>query len=168
MNSQKITLIGMFITLALLATYIEHLLPPLIPAVPGFKLGLANIVILCLLYLFNGKTSLCVNLLRILLAGFLFAGFSSILYAFAGGILSFIAMYFAKKCSAFSILGVSVLGATLHNVGQICVAIMILQSKKLLYYLPMLTISAVITGLLVGLVAFYLVQHLNVYCKKFV
>ena len=161
MNPQKITLIGMLITVALLTTYIEHLLPPLVPAIPGFKLGLANIVILSLLYLFNGKTALCVNLLRILLAGFLFAGFSSILYALAGGILSFVAMYFAKKCSAFSILGVSVLGAALHNVGQIFVAILVMQNKKLLYYFPMLTISAIITGLIVGLAAFYLVRQIG-------
>lgn len=167
MNTRKITFIGLLITVALLTTYLEHLLPSPIPTIPGIKLGLANVVILALFYLFDGKTALSVNLLRIVLAGFLFAGFASIIYALAGGLLSFIAMYFAKKSTVFSILGVSVIGATLHNIGQIFVATMILQNKKLLYYLPILTISAVLTGLIVGFIAFYLVRHLDILVKKF-
>lgn len=168
MSTKKITLLGLLTTVALLATYIEYLLPSPISALPGIKLGLANVIILTLLYLFSSRTPLCVNILRITLAALLFTGFMSGIYALAGGCFSFLAMYLAKKSSAFSIFGVSVLSATFHNIGQILVSVFILQNKKLLYYLPILTISAVITGLLVGFIAFHLVRNLTVYCKKFI
>lgn len=168
MNTKKITLIGLLIAVALLATYLEYLLPSPIPAIPGIKLGLANVIILSLLYLFAGKTSLCVNILRILLASLLFTGFTGAIYALSGGLLSFTAIYLAKKSTAFSILGVSIIGATLHNIGQLSTSIILLQNTKLLYYLPVLTISALITGAIVGYLALYLVHHLQVFCKKFV
>ena len=168
MNTRKMTLLGLLIAVALLATYIEYLLPSPIASMPGIKLGLANVIILALLYLFHSKTSLYVNILRILLAALLFTGFIGGMYALVGGFFSFISMYLAKRSSVFSILGVSVIGATSHNVGQILVSAIILQNRKLFYYLPILTISAIITGLIVGLIAFYLVRHLSTYCKKFI
>jgi Predicted membrane protein len=168
MNTQKITFLGLLTTLALLATYIEYLVPSPIPAISGIKLGLANVIILSLFYLFDGKTALCVNILRILLASLMFAGFTGAIYALSGGLLSFSAMYFAKRSNAFSIIGVSIIGATFHNIGQLSTSIIILQNKKLLYYLPVLSISALITGLIIGYLSLYLVHHLHTFCKKFV
>ena len=167
MNTRKLALIGLLTTIALLATYIERLVPSPVPAIPGIKLGLANVVILSLLYLFDGKTAFYVNIARITLAALLFTGFSGFIYSLAGGLFSFTAMYFAKKLPIFSSIGVSVLGGTFHNVGQILVASLILQSKLLLYYLPVLVISGVVTGILIGYITIFLVQHLQVYCDKY-
>ena len=163
MSARKLSFLSLMITLTLLATYIEHLIPSPIPFVPGIKLGLANAVILTLLYLFDAKTSLTVNILRIILASMLFSGFSSMIYALIGGILSFTIMCVAKKSQCFSIIGVSVLGATAHNFAQICVAALILDNKNLFYYLPVLIIAGVITGILVGYISFCLVRYLHNY-----
>ena len=111
---------------------------PNIIMIPGAKLGLANIVIVVVLYQYGLKESSLINLLRIVIINTIFGSIISFTYAFVGGFLSLLLMYFLKKCNKFSYSFVSIIGGLSHNIGQIIVAIVITNTKELLYYLPML------------------------------
>ena len=116
-------------TLSLIFSYVEALFP-LSLAVPGIKLGLANIVVVLALYTAGKRTAFLVNLLRILLAGLLFGNAFSILYSLAGGLLSFAAMCLLKRTGWFSILGISMAGGVFHNLGQLTVAALAVSDRK--------------------------------------
>lgn len=156
---KKTALLGMLTSLALIASYIETLIPVPIP-VPGVKLGLANLIILIVLKLYGAKEGLLLNILRILLAGFLFGSFSTILYSLAGGLLSFAVMGVLLKTKLFSLMGVSIAGGVCHNLGQLLLAIVVLNSAALLSYMPVLLISGLFTGLLIGIGAEQILRHL--------
>lgn len=147
---KKTALLGMFVTLALIASYVESLIPVYLGA-PGIKLGLANLVIITVLYQCNLKDALLVSVLRILLSGFLFGNVFSILYSLAGGLLSLFVMYGLKKMGSFSILSVSVAGGISHNLGQIGAAILLMENGKIIFYFPVLMAAGIITGLLIGI-----------------
>ena len=156
---KKTALLGMLTSLALIASYIETLIPVPI-TVPGVKLGLANLIILIVLKLYGAKEGLLLNILRILLAGFLFGSFSTILYSLAGGLLSFAVMGVLLKTKLFSLMGVSIAGGVCHNLGQLLLAIVVLNSAALLSYMPVLLISGLLTGLLIGIGAEQILRHL--------
>lgn len=150
-NTKRLAGMGLLTALALIAGYVELLIP--IPiGIPGVKLGLANLVIVWALYALSPVEALAVNGTRILLSGFLFGNLSMLLYSLAGAALSFVCMLAAKKSGAFSIVGVSIVGGVTHNVGQLLVAMAVLESVNLIYYGPVLLIAGVITGLLIGIV----------------
>jgi heptaprenyl diphosphate synthase len=147
---KKTAFLGMFVALALIASYVESLIPIYFGA-PGIKLGLANLVTVVVLYQSGLKEGAIVSFLRILLAGFLFGNVFSILYSLAGGVLSLLVMYSLKKSEKFSILGVSVAGGITHNIGQMIVAVFLMENGKIAFYFPILMIAGVITGLLIGI-----------------
>ena len=120
--------------------------------IPGMKVGLANIVIVLALYKLGEKEAFFISFVRIVLVGFTFGNMSTMLYSMAGGILSFLAMCIAKRTKLFSIVGVSILGAIFHNIGQIVIAIWMLESSVLVHYLPLLLLSGLITGIVIGIV----------------
>lgn len=140
---------GVFTALALLFSYIESLIPFHI-GIPGVKLGLANLIIVLALYKTDYKQAYLLSVTRVILAGFLFGNMFSILYSLAGGILSLSMMIFAKRKEGLSVIGVSVVGGVFHNVGQILMAMLVTESWKLLYYLPVLLIFGIITGVVIG------------------
>ncbi|MDD2973150.1 MAG: Gx transporter family protein [Lachnospiraceae bacterium] len=146
-----ITYLGMMIAVAMILSYVESLVPFYFGA-PGIKLGLANFVMVFMIYQQNAKEALLINFLRIILVGFLFGNMSSILYSLAGGLLSFIVMYLSKKMHIFGICGVSILGGISHNMGQLVVAMFVVRTFGVAYYLPVLLIGGLITGLLIGIV----------------
>ncbi len=148
----KIAFLGMFTAFALIASYIESLIPFYF-GIPGVKLGLTNAVIVLVLYLMGTKEALTVSFARILLAGFMFGNLYSILYSLAGGMLSFLVMVLLKRWNRFSVIGVSMAGGVFHNVGQILVAMAVVENASLAYYMPPLLISGVITGMLIGVAA---------------
>lgn len=149
-STQKIARLGLLTALALIASYIEWLIP--IPiGIPGVKLGLANLVIVWALYSMSPVEALAVNGMRIFLAGFLFGSLSMILYSLAGALLSFGCMYLAKRSNLFGVVGVSVIGGITHNMGQLLVAMAALETGSLIYYGPVLLAAGVITGLLIGI-----------------
>ena len=119
--------------------------------VPGAKLGLANLVIIVAIYTLNERDAFVLSMIRIVLVGFTFANLASMLYSLAGGILSFIAMVIAKKTQKLSITGVSVLGGVFHNIGQIIMAIWVVKTASLVYYLPVLMISGIVAGVAIGI-----------------
>ena len=147
--SRKTAFCGLVLALALMAGCVESLIPVAI-AIPGIKLGGANSVILILLYMVGVKESFIVNISRVVLSGFLFGSMSSILYSLSGAILSLLIMTLLKKTDRFSISGVSMAGGVAHNIGQLTIAALVLETSAVWYYLPVLIISGSLTGLLIG------------------
>lgn len=141
---------GVLIALALIFSYVEVLIPVPI-GIPGVKLGLANIVILIALYAMGTKDSFIISCIRILLVGFTFGNMFSILYSLAGAILSWIVMVLCKKIKSLSIVGVSIAGGIAHNIGQIIVATITMNTPGILSYLPVLMIAGTLTGFAIGI-----------------
>lgn len=142
---------GLLTALGLIIGYIEFLIPiPL--GIPGVKPGFANIVIVWALYSLGPWEALMINGMRIFLSGFLFGNFSMILYSLAGAAVSFLCICLAKKSGLFSMTGVSMIGGVMHNMGQLLVAMAVLETVSLVYYGPVLLAAGVITGLLIGIV----------------
>lgn len=142
---------GLLTALGLIIGYIEFLITiPL--GIPGVKPGFANIVIVWALYSLGPWEALMINGMRSFLSGFLFGNFSMILYSLAGAAVSFLCMCLAKKSGLFSMTGVSMIGGVMHNMGQLLVAMAVLETVSLVYYGPVLLAAGVITGLLIGIV----------------
>ncbi len=158
--SKRIAFCGVFAALAIVISYFERFIPVPVP-VPGIKLGLANVIILIILYYLGSKDAFGVSMIRIFVVGFLFSGMMGIMYSLAGGLLSYITMVGAKKIKIFSPVGVSVVGGVFHNVGQIVVATWVVENYKLLYYLPVLIVMGVIAGVVTGVIAMYSLSYLQ-------
>ena len=158
--TKKIAYTGMFTALAFVFSYIESLLPINL-GIPGIKLGLANLVVIVALYLIGVKAAGILSLVRIVLMGFTFGNPANMIYSLAGGVWSFVVMVFAKKLKFFSVTGVSVLGGVCHNIGQILIAIVVVETVSLLYYLPILILSGTVAGVLIGILASVLIRHLE-------
>ena len=157
MKTKRIALFGMLVALAFIFSYIEHLIP--LPLPTGVKLGAANIVILCALYFLGAKEAAVISLIRIILSGFAF-GISTVPYSLAGGVLSLLVMVLLKRSKGFGMTGVSVAGSVCHNIGQTLVA-MLLLGNKTAYYFPVLLLSGVIAGVLIGVVSALVVSKLK-------
>lgn len=149
---KKVAFLGVFLALALIFSYIETWIPNVF-GVPGIKLGLANIVIIILLFRFGTKEAYGISVARVILAGFLFGNLASILYGLAGAMLSLTVMLLLKRTGKFKVITVSAVGGICHNVGQLIVAILVLENYRISYYLPVLLISGLVTGILIGIVA---------------
>lgn len=160
MKAKNIAAFGVYVALAMIFSYIELQIPPLV-AIPGIKLGLPNVVIIIALYKFGWKEAIVINVLRVLLVSVLFGTVLSLLYSVAGAILSLFVMIILKKSKIFSTVLVSVFGAISHNIGQITVAIFVLETSELLYYLPVLLITGTISGLLLGIIGANIVKKLD-------
>ena len=148
------------IALAFVFSYIEFLLPLHI-GIPGVKLGLANLAIIVCLYTLGEKEAFLLSMIRIVLVGFTFANTAMMMYSLAGGILSFLVMWLAKKTNKLSMTGVSVLGGVFHNVGQILLAMWILETESLLYYLPVLMVSGSVAGIVIGLLSALITKRIK-------
>ena len=149
--TQKVAFLGLCTAVALVLAYVEHLLPPLFAALPGIKLGLPNIVIVFILYRFGLRYAATVSLVRILAVTLLFGNPMTLAYSIAGAVLSLAVMSLLKKMNFLSTVGVSVAGGVFHNVGQILVAMLLLRTAELGYYLIVLSVTGTISGILIGL-----------------
>lgn len=156
--AKTVAKLGIFAALAIIAAYLERLFPMPIP-VPGVKLGLANVVVIMALYTMGVKAAFGISVLRIAVVGMLFGSLFSIAYSLSGGLLSFAFMAAAKKTGIFGVVGVSVLGGVMHNIGQIVIAALIVNNTGLFFYTPMLIIAGVLTGIFIGYIAGYSVKH---------
>ena len=143
---------GVFTALALIFSYVETLIPIQF-GTPGIKLGLANLVIVIVLYKSGWKEALLLSVTRIILAGFIFGSMFSILYSLAGGVLSLCVMALLAKKGSFSVAGVSMAGGVSHNIGQLIVAMIVVETYQVDYYLPVLLVAGLITGAVIGAVA---------------
>lgn len=149
---KKTAYLGLFLALALICSYVESLIP-ISFGIPGVRLGLANIVVILMLYQMGVRAALTISVLRILLAGLLFGNLFSILYSLAGGLLSFACMALLKQTGRFRIISISAAGGITHNLGQILVAVVIVENRNLFYYAPVLLLAGVATGIVIGITA---------------
>lgn len=150
-TAKKTAFLGLCLALALICSYVEALLPLPI-GIPGVKLGLTNVVIVGVLYLGGFRTAMLVSVARVLLAGFFFGNLYSILYSLAGAVLSLIVMNAVKKTEILHLISVSAAGGVMHNVGQFLVAALVVENYRILYYLPVLFLVGLATGVLIGIV----------------
>lgn len=149
MKHKKTAYLGLFTALAIIFGYVETLIPVFV-GIPGIKLGLANLAVLFILERYSFKDAALVSLVRIIVIGFLFGSLFSIVYSLAGAALSLTVMTLMRQKTDFSLIGISVAGGVTHNVGQLLIAMAIVENRSLLYYAPVLLVSGVITGILIG------------------
>ena len=140
---------GSLAALALIASYVESLVPLPVP-VPGIRLGLANAVVLAALELFGLREAFLVSVVRIVLAGFLFGNLSAVFYSLGGALLSLAVMALLQKSGKFGCLGISMAGGVSHNLGQLLVASLAVENFSLFYYFPVLFGAGVLTGAVIG------------------
>lgn len=159
----RVAYFGVFTALALMFSYIETMIPIQF-GVPGIKWGFANIMIVIMLYKSSAKEALLLSIVRIMLSGFLFGNLSSILYSIAGGVLSLGIMTLLKKQGGFSVIGVSVAGGVSHNVGQLIVAMLVVETYQVGYYFPVLLVAGVLTGLGIGVVSQEVLKRIRNIC----
>ncbi len=148
MNNRKLVTMALFITAAMMLSYIESLFPFFF-GVPGMKLGLANLAVVMALYLYGWREALMVNVLRILLTGLLFGNMFSVLFSLSGALVSFICMLSARKLG-LSLYGVSMAGGVSHNAGQLLTAAYVVHTVEIGYYAPFLLAAGLGTGFLIG------------------
>jgi len=159
-KSKKIAFLGLCTALALILAYVEVLIQPLFPAIPGIKMGLPNVIIVFLLYRKGPGAAIAVSLVRILLVSILFGNAMALIYSLAGGILSLAVMILLRRSNLMSEIGVSVAGGVVHNAGQILMAMLLLETAELGYYLVVLTITGTIAGILVGICGAVLIKKM--------
>lgn len=149
--TQKLTLAALLIAVMIVLGYVESLIP--ISSVPGIKLGLSNCVLLIALYWLGVRISFEMMVVKVVLLGFLFGNPMMILYSLAGGALSLTVMTLLVNRRSISPIGVGVAGGVTHNIGQVAVALFVLQTPSLLYYLGILMPVGAGMGFLTGTVA---------------
>lgn len=157
---RTVAFVGITASLALLLSYVEFLLPPIFVSVPGIKVGLPNVIILYVLYCLDTKYAALVSFVRILLSAFMFGNAVSLAYSVAGAVLSLLVMSLLKRTNRFSTVGVSVAGGVTHNLGQILVAMVILDTSRIAYYLLLLMVTGTISGIFIGLCGALLVKRI--------
>ncbi len=155
---KRIAVCGMFTALSLLFSYVELLFPVPIP-IPGIKLGLANSLIVIVLYGIGDKEALLVSFCRVLLSALLFGSMASFFYAIAGAGFSFLGMVIIKHCFKGSLIVSSTAGGFLHNTGQLMVAALLVGIKPILFYIPVLLLIGIGMGMLIGLISREILKH---------
>ena len=155
-KAKRLTVIALSVSLAMIFSFVESQIP-LLAMVPGMKIGLANIVTVFLLYSLGLPEAMLVSLIRVCLSALLFGNLTSFIYSVTGAVVSLIAMVLAKKILPFGVTGVSVIGALMHNAGQVGAACAVMGTAALaVYFIPLIitgTVSGVIIGVLAGIVA---------------
>ncbi len=161
MKTKKLTVLALTIAVAMILSYLESMIPAFV-AIPGIKMGLANIAVVFALYKLGWKEAAGVSLLRVVLVSLLFGHLASFFYSFAGAVLSLLGMILLKKTERFSEVAVSVTGGVLHNVGQIAMACILLETDVVRFYLPFLILSGTLAGVVIGVAAAILVRRVKV------
>lgn len=151
-QANRVALCGMLLALMLVLGFVESQLP-VAAGIPGIKLGLSNGVLIFAVYMLGIPTSFLLMGLKVLLSGLLFGSPSAMLYAFAGGVLSLAVMSLLSRVKGLSPVVVSMMGGLSHNVGQVAMAMLVLQTPKLMYYMAILMAVGLVTGLATGLAA---------------
>lgn len=161
MEIKKVTRLAMLLALSVVLGLLESMFPFFNGAIPGLKLGLANIVVLFVLYEYYSKEAILLSILRVFIMGLLVTGVFSITFWFSlgGALLSETIMHLAKKFTKLSIVGVSIVGSISHSIGQILIAILLLKQTAMIYYLPLLLIFSIPTGVIIGLFSRQLVKY---------
>ena len=157
-KTKRLVLLAMLTAVAMILSYVESLLPSV--GIPGVKMGLANIAVIFALFRFGWKEAAALSLVRVVLVSLLFGSVGAMLYSLAGAVLSLAVMALLRRIDRFSTVGISVAGGVAHNAGQILMAMLILQTKQLLGYLPVLAVAGIPGGVLTGLAAALLIRRI--------
>ena len=161
---RKITILAALSAFAIILGYVETLIP-LNFGIPGIKLGVANLVIVVMLFAdrfsFGFRDTLIVNLIRIFIVGIMFSNVYGIIYSLCGGLVSLLVMYLLKRTGAVSVLGVSIIGGVMHNLAQLIVAMIVVEQLKVIYYAPVLLLSGSICGAVIGVAGGILSSRIN-------
>ena len=163
MKTKKIAVLALAIALAMILSFVESQIPAFV-AIPGVKIGLANIAVVFVLYKMGWKEAVLISLVRVFMVSVLFGTAVSLFYSVAGAVLSLTGMVLLRKTGLFSTVAVSVTGGVLHNVGQILMACLLLETNVIVYYLPFLILSGVIAGVVIGVVSAIMVNRVQVEC----
>lgn len=158
--AKRVAGLGMLVALAFVFSYIEFLIPINL-GIPGVKLGLANLVVVIALYHLGARDAFMLSLVRVILVSLTFGNMASFMYSAVGALLSFLVMWGLMSLQKFSSIGVSVMGGVFHNVGQILVAMLLLETAQLIYYLPVLIVSGLVSGALIGLLGGIIVKRIK-------
>lgn len=158
---KRLAYLGVCTSIALVLAWVESLIPPLYAAIPGIKLGLPNIAILFILYRYSVWDAAAVSFVRIVIVALLFGNPMTFAYSLAGAALSLLGMALLKRVRFFSTVGVSVVGAVLHNVGQVLAAVILLETSMLWYYLIVLLLTGTASGIFVGLCGGFAVKRFH-------
>jgi len=161
LKTKKVALMALAIALTMILSFVESQVPALV-AIPGVKVGLANIAVIFVLYKLGRKEAVLVSLIRVVLVSLLFGNFASLFYSVAGAVLSLTGMILLKRIKSLSLVAVSVSGGVLHNVGQIAMACILLETNVIKYYLPFLILSGTLAGIAVGVVSAILIKRVNI------
>jgi len=164
MSVKKIAVLAVFTTLMMALAYLERILPGFIPLLPYCKLGLSNIVLLFAIYALSKRDAFFLLFVKLFLSVVLFGSASGFLYALFGGVLALSCMCIGAKFQKFSVIGVSVIGALAHNLGQMLAGCLLLKSGAVLFMAPIFLLSGVLTGLLTGVISGLLISR----CRRFV
>ena len=149
--AKKVSLYGILVSLAFIASYIEVIIPFNFH-IPGMKLGLANIAVLIALYTGGTKAGITVSIIRIILVGLTFGNPYSAIYGLSGGVLSLVVMILLKRTDFFGMTGVSMAGGVAHNIGQLACAMILLKLPAVFTYLSYLILVGTVTGALIGII----------------
>ena len=160
-NTRKLTCLALTVSFAMVLSYIESRIPAFV-AIPGIKVGLANIAVIFTLYKLGAKEAATVSVVRVLLISMLFGNPVSLIYSLTGATFSFVVMLLLKRFTPLKEVAVSVCGGVMHNVGQITAAAILLDTNVVVYYLPFLMLSGTIAGIVVGIVAALLVKRVKI------
>lgn len=159
-NTRRLTALSLTVSFALILSFLESRIPAFV-AIPGVKMGLANIAVIFALYKFGIKEAISVSALRVILVSALFGTPVSFIYSITGAVSSLLVMFLLKRLTPLNEITVSVAGGVMHNIGQICAASIILGTSVVLYYLPFLLLSGVIAGIAVGVASGLLIKKVN-------
>ena len=159
-NLKRLTSLALAISFALILSFIESRIPAFV-AIPGVKVGLANIAVIFMLYKFGIKEAIIVSLIRVVMVSLLFGSVVSLSYSIAGAVLSLAVMIVLKLLTPLKEVAISVVGGVMHNIGQIIMASILLETNVVVYYLPFLLVSGTVAGIVVGITAALLVQKIK-------
>ena len=148
------------IAFAMILSFVESRIPAFV-AIPGVKVGLANIAVIFTLYKLGVKEAITVSIIRVLMIAMLFGSAVSLIYSICGAILSLASMILLKKLTPLTEVAVSVTGGVMHNVGQIAAASFMLSTNVVIYYLPFLLVSGTIAGIVVGIASAILIKRVK-------
>lgn len=158
-SAERVALCGLLVALMLVLGYLESLIP--IPGMPGVKLGLSNSLLIYALYLMNIRTALILMVLKVVLSGLMFGGVQAMAFALAGGVLSMAFMAPLSRVKGLHPVTVSMVGGAMHNAGQVAMAMIILETPNLLYYMAILMLVGLGMGALTGVTATAVMKHLK-------
>ena len=147
---KELGIMALFISIGIILQYVENYI--MISPVPGGKLGLSNIISIINIFMFGGANAMVISLVRAFLGTLITGGVTALPYSISGAFISTLVMSLLRKYCypRLSMIGMSVIGASLHNVAQICVASLVMSSFYIFSYLPFLLIIAVISGMITG------------------